>query len=66
MSRRKDGLDLISFLIRDVPGDVWRKARVRAVLEDRSIRDALIELLHDYGRGKPNERHERPRRKRPK
>jgi hypothetical protein len=36
------------YLLRDIPRDVWRRARSRAVLEGRSMREVLIELLDQW------------------
>jgi hypothetical protein len=50
MAKREKGT---TFLLRDVPSDIWRRARSRAVLEGRTIRAVIIELLdqwaHDGG-----------------
>jgi hypothetical protein len=46
MRKKRD--DVTTFLLRDVPNDIWRRARSRAVLEGRSIRDAIIELLDKW------------------
>jgi len=37
-----------TYLLRDVPQDIWRRARSRAVLEGRSIRVCIIELLDKW------------------
>jgi len=34
-----------TYLLRDVPTDIWRRARSRAVLEGRTVRSVIIELL---------------------
>jgi hypothetical protein len=49
-----------TYLLRDVPTDIWRRARSRAVLEGCTIRSVIIELLdrwaHDGGFVEPSAR----------
>ena len=40
--------DSTTYLLRDVPKDVWLRARAKATLEGRSIREAIIGLLDDW------------------
>jgi hypothetical protein len=44
MSKRKQDTTTV-YLLRDIPRDVWRRARSRAVLEGRSMREVIVELL---------------------
>ena len=37
--------DTATYLLRNVPGNVWRRARAKAMLEGRTIREAIIDLL---------------------
>ena len=37
-----------TYLLRNVPQGVWRRARSRAVLEGKSIRICIIELLDSW------------------
>jgi hypothetical protein len=37
-----------TYLLRDVPTEIWRRARSRAVLEGKSIRICIIELLDSW------------------
>jgi hypothetical protein len=37
-----------TYLLRDVPNEIWRRARSRAVLEGKSIRDVIVELLDHW------------------
>ena len=37
-----------TYLLRDIPRDVWRRARSRAVLEGRSMRDVILMLLDEW------------------
>jgi hypothetical protein len=45
--------DTTTYLLRNVPGELWRAARVRAVMERRDMRDVLLSLIREYGEGKP-------------
>ena len=38
-----------NYLLRDVDDDTWRRAKARAALEGRSLRDVLVEYLRLYG-----------------
>jgi hypothetical protein len=44
--RRKPGTTL--YLLRDIPVDLWRRARSRALLEGQTIREVILDLLDDY------------------
>jgi plasmid stability protein len=37
-----------TYLLRDVPDDIWRAAKGRAAIEGRSMRDVLLNALHNY------------------
>jgi hypothetical protein len=47
MSKQSKG-DTTIYLLRDIPRDVWRRARSRAVLEGRSMREVIIDLLDQW------------------
>lgn len=36
------------YLLREIPRDVWRRARSRAVLEGRSMREVIIDVLDHW------------------
>lgn len=38
----------MTYLLRDVPGDLWTKARLRALKEGRSMREVIIALLRAW------------------
>ncbi len=42
-----------TYLLRDVPDQIWRGARSRAVLEGRPIRSVIVRFLECYGRTTP-------------
>lgn len=37
-----------TYLLRDIPPDLWREVRSRAALEGESVRDAMLRLLREY------------------
>jgi hypothetical protein len=37
-----------AYLLRNVPEDVWMRARLKALLEGRTLRDVIIELLDGW------------------
>ena len=37
-----------TYLLRDVPREVWRRARAKALLEGRSMREVIIGLLDEW------------------
>ena len=41
--------DTTTYLLRDVPGDVWRRARVRAITEQRDMSEVLRAFIRVYG-----------------
>ncbi len=55
MSRKDETDDTVSYLLRDIPGDDWRAFKVRAIIEQKSLRDALLEVIREYGEGEPIE-----------
>jgi hypothetical protein len=61
MSAKLDD-DTVSYLIRDCPGPAWRLLKVRAIIEQRNIRDVLVGLIEEYGQGKPTIKPERRRK----
>lgn len=38
----------MTYLLRDVPDDLWRKVKSTAALKGESIRDVLLRLLKQY------------------
>ena len=43
-----------SYILRDIPPELWKAIKIKAVEQGRPIRDLLLELLHDYAKkGKP-------------
>ena len=40
--------DATTYLLRDVPKEIWLRARAKATLEGRSIREAIIGLLDEW------------------
>lgn len=38
----------MTFLLRDIPDDLWPKVKAKAALNKESIKDALICLLKQY------------------
>jgi hypothetical protein len=45
MTKREKG---VTYLLRDVDRTIWRRARSRAVLEGRSMRDVIVDLLDKW------------------
>lgn len=43
-----------AYTIRDVPLELWSRAKQRAAMERRSLRDVLIALLSEYVAGNLN------------
>ena len=43
--------DTKAYLLRDVPTDVWSRAKAQAALEGKTIKAAIVELLTNYGDG---------------
>jgi hypothetical protein len=44
--------DVTSYTLRDIPKPLWQKAQIRAIQQDRTMRDVLIGLLRAYVAGK--------------
>ena len=43
-----------NYILRDIPPELWKAIKIKAVEQGRPIRDLLLELLHDYAKkGKP-------------
>jgi plasmid stability protein len=38
----------MTYLLRDVPDDLWRKVKAKAALRGQSLRDVLIQALTAY------------------
>jgi plasmid stability protein len=41
--------DTTTYLLRNVPGDLWRQARVRAIVEQRDMSEVLRAFIRAYG-----------------
>lgn len=63
MSRTDDGADVVSYLLRNIDGEHWRKARVRAIIDDRDMSELLRSFIRDYGSGRLTPTKERKERK---
>jgi hypothetical protein len=37
-----------TYLLRDIPEQLWRRVKARAAMEGKSVRDALLALLDKY------------------
>lgn len=37
-----------NYLLRDIPEELWRRAKYRAVSDNTSIRDLILKALYDY------------------
>ena len=43
-----------SYILRDIPPELWKAIKIKAVEQNRPIRELLLELLQDYAKkGKP-------------
>lgn len=38
----------MTYLLRDVPDDLWRKLKAKAALKGESMRDVLLRLVTNY------------------
>jgi plasmid stability protein len=38
----------MTYLLRDIPDDLWRKVKAKAALKGESIRDVLLRVLTQY------------------
>lgn len=47
-----DGGETISYTLRDIPKEIWRKARIRGIQQDLEMKDVLLGLLRAYAQGK--------------
>jgi hypothetical protein len=45
--------DTLSYLLREIDGETWRRARVRAVIERRDMSEVLRSFIRDYAHDKP-------------
>lgn len=45
-------MKLVSFILRDIPPDLWRKVKARAALEGTTLRALLLGFLEKYATGK--------------
>jgi hypothetical protein len=45
--------DSVTYLLRDINGELWRRARARAVMQGRTMRDVLLDLISDYAAERP-------------
>jgi len=43
--------DTTSYILRDIPTDLWRRVKSTAALRGESLKEALIQLLIDYTKG---------------
>ena len=43
---KKDGFT--DYILRDIPSDFWRKVRAKAILEDRDMKEIIMEGLKDF------------------
>ena len=48
MSDRRAKPDTTIYLLRDIDKDLWRRARSRALLEGKTIREVILQLLADW------------------
>ena len=37
-----------NYLLRDIPEELWKRAKYRAVTDNTSIRDLILKALYDY------------------
>jgi hypothetical protein len=48
MPKGKDQVETGTWIVRDVPKDVMHRAKVAAVIQKRSVKAILIELMEGY------------------
>jgi len=53
----------VSYLIRGIPGAAWRNLKIRAIREQKKLREALLEIIEQYGEGEAVEPHGKARKK---
>jgi hypothetical protein len=41
---------LSSYIIRGIPGELWRRVKAKAALEGVSVREVILRLLKDYAK----------------
>ena len=46
--RKPTDEDGVTYLLRGIDGELWRRARSRAVMEGRTMREVLLDLLREY------------------
>jgi hypothetical protein len=44
--------DTLTYLLRDIDGEAWRRARVRAIVEQRDMSELLRSFVRAYGAGR--------------
>jgi hypothetical protein len=42
-----------TYMLRGIDDDDWRKARIRAINEDRKMSELIRAFIHDYAAGRP-------------
>jgi hypothetical protein len=53
MSRKRtQGDDTQAFILRGIDGNDYRKARVRAILDNRDMSELLRSFIHEYAYGR--------------
>jgi hypothetical protein len=48
MADRRAKPDTTIYLLRDIDKDLWRRARSRAMLEGKTIREVILQLLQGW------------------
>jgi len=43
----------MTYLLRDIPDDLWRRVKSRAALRGESVRTAVLRMLSEYAEEKP-------------
>ena len=56
MAARRAKPDTTIYLLRDIDKDLWRRARSRAILEQKTIREVILQLLEAWAPSKPKQR----------
>lgn len=46
----------MTYLIRDIPDELWRLVKARAALRGESVRTAVLRMLSEYAEEKPKAR----------
>jgi hypothetical protein len=47
-----ESAETTAYTLREIPRSLWQKARIRAIQEDKGMRDVLLGLLRSYVAGK--------------